>query len=63
MLNLTWPTCQITVINLEKKISFLYTIHGPCRGQTFVTEDCDFAQEASEHGLIVNCVMIGGKDE
>jgi len=47
----------------KRKISFLYTIHGPCRGQTFLTDDCDFAQEASEHGLVVNCVMIGGKDE
>jgi len=54
---------RLTKMEKKRKISFLYTIHGPCRGQTFLTDDCDFAQEASEHGFIVNCVMIGGKDE
>ena len=62
--------CKVSRLNRnkkhkEKKVSFIYTVHGPCRGQTFVTEDTSFAEEASRAGLIVKCVgtMVGGKDE
>ena len=45
---------------VEKKTSFLYTIHHPCKMQVFMTCNPDVAQGASERGLIVYAKAVGG---
>jgi len=45
---------------LEKKISFLYTIHHPCKMQVYMTCNPDVAQRCSERGLVVYAKAVGG---